>query len=215
MSEIYKTILWIVEDNEQYRNSIAELVNRTVHLTCREAFSSCEQMFTHLKKQEIPEILLMDIGLPGMDGIEGTRRVKELRPSIDVIILTSFDDDEKIFKAICAGATGYLVKSSTEEEIVESIQQVLDGGAPISPQIARRVLHLFSSMATPRRDYSLSEREREILKLMVNGHTKKQIADRLFLSYHTIDSHTRAIYAKLQVNTCSGAVGKALSEHII
>ncbi len=215
LNETHKASLWIVEDNEQYRNTIALLIDRTPHLHCEEAFGSCEQLFTVLKKRVVPEILLMDIGLPGMDGIEGARRVKELWPSIDIIMLTSFDEDEKIFKAICAGATGYLVKSSTEEEIVESIQQVLDGGAPINPQIARRVLHLFSTLAAPRKNYGLSDRELEILRLMVSGRTKKQIADQLFLSYHTIDSHARNIYAKLQVNTCSGAVGKALSEHIV
>lgn len=210
-----KVSLWIVEDNEQYRNTITMLVNRTEHLNCTQTFGSCEQLFSVLKKHPHPEILLMDIGLPGMDGIEGARRVKEFWPSVDIIMLTSFDEDEKIFKAICAGAAGYLVKSSTEEEIVNSIQQVLDGGSPINPQIARRVLQLFTTLATPRKNYGLSDRELEILKLMVSGHTKKQIADRLFLSYHTIDSHTRNIYAKLQVNSCSGAVGKALSEHII
>lgn len=215
MSEIHRARLWIVEDNEQYRNTISLLINRTPHLQCEQAFGSCEQLISVLKKNRMPEILLMDIGLPGIDGIEGARKVKELWPSIDIIMLTSFDEDEKIFKAICAGATGYLVKSSTEEEIVGSIQQVLDGGAPINPQIARRVLHLFTTLATPKKDYGLSDREREILKLMVGGRTKKQIADELFLSYHTIDSHARNIYSKLQVNTCSGAVGKALSEHII
>jgi DNA-binding NarL/FixJ family response regulator len=215
LSEIHKVRLWIVEDNEQYRNTIALLINHTPHLNCEETFGSCEQLLAMLKKRPVPEILIMDIGLPGIDGIEGAKIVKALWPSIDIIMLTSFDEDEKIFKAICAGATGYLVKSSTEDEIVESIQQVLDGGAPINPQIARRVLHLFSTMATPKKNYGLSDREREILRLMVGGRTKKQIADQLFLSYHTIDSHARNIYAKLQVNTCSGAVGKALSEHII
>ena len=215
MSKSPKARLWIVEDNEQYRSTISFLIDRTENLRCEETFGSCEQLLAAIKKRTVPDILLMDIGLPGIDGIEGTRRVKEHWPSIDIIMLTSFDEDEKIFKAICAGATGYLVKSSTEEEIVNSIHQVLDGGAPINPQIARRVLQLFSTLATPKKDYRLSDREMEILRLMVSGHTKKQIADQLCLSYHTIDSHTRNIYAKLQVNTCSGAVGKALSEHII
>jgi DNA-binding NarL/FixJ family response regulator len=213
--DLRKVSLWIVEDNEQYRDTIVMLVNRTESIECRQAFGSCEPLFGALKKHPLPEIVLMDIGLPGMDGIEGTRILKQRCPSTDIIMLTSFDEDEKIFKAICAGATGYLVKSSTEEEIIGSIQQILDGGSPINPQIARRILQLFTTLATPRKDYGLSERELEILRLMVSGHTKKQIADRLFLSYHTIDSHARNIYAKLQVNTCSGAVGKALSEHLI
>jgi DNA-binding NarL/FixJ family response regulator len=163
-----------------------------------------------------PEIILMDIGLPGMDGIRGTALVKERSPATDVVILTVHEDDDKVFQAICAGASGYLLKSATPSEVVSSISEVLRGGAPLSPQIARKVLDRFTKLAGPRGNSGdLTEREREIVKLMVEALTKKQIAERLFLSYHTVDTHIKNIYAKLHVHSRGGAVARALKENLL
>jgi DNA-binding NarL/FixJ family response regulator len=130
-------------------------------------------------------------------------------------MLTVHQSNDRIFEAICAGASGYLLKSATTDEILRGLEVALDGGAAIDSQIARRVLEMFSRMATPQADYGLSDREREILELLVGGRTKPQIAEQLSLSPHTIDGHVRNIYAKLHVNNRSGAVAKALKEHLL
>jgi DNA-binding NarL/FixJ family response regulator len=157
----------------------------------------------------------MDIGLPGMNGIEGVRRVKAISPETRVIMLTVFDENEMIFQAICAGASGYMLKSESTEKIITSLHEVLNGGAPMNAQIARKVIDMFARFAVPKGDYGLTAREREILQALVDGLSKKQIADKLFLSFHTIDMHMRGIYSKLQVHSRSGAVAKALKENLL
>jgi len=209
-----KTI-WLVEDNAQFRNSIGELINNASGLQCPGAFADCEKAVEALEEKDAPEVILMDIGLPGMDGIEGTRLVKKLSPATDVIMLTVYDDDEKVFQAICAGATGYLLKDSPPESIVSAIRDVLAGGAPINAHIARRMLEMFSRVAAPKGEYGLTTREKEVLSLLTEGMTKKQIADQLFLSYFTVDTHLRNIYAKLHVHSRSGAIAKVLKEQIL
>lgn len=151
-----------------------------------------------------------------MSGIEGIRHFKALAPASHIIVLTVFDDQEKVFDAICAGASGYLLKNADEDAIASSVEEVLQGGAPINPRVARLVLKMFASRAAPpRQDYGLSGREQEVLELMVQGLVKKEIADRLSLSYHTVDNHLRSIYTKLQVHTRGGAVAKAVSERLL
>lgn len=209
------TILWLVEDNEEFRTSVAELINRTEGLQCALMLSSCEQTLEMLESDAAPDVILMDIGLPGLNGIEGIRRVKAIAPSIDVIMLTVFDDEDKVFKAICAGASGYLLKGDPPDKIVESLKEILTGGAPVNARIARKMIAMFSEIAAPRGDYSLTEAEKRILGLLVEGETTKQIAHRLNVTYHTVDTHLRNIYLKLQVHSRSGAVGKALKERLL
>jgi DNA-binding NarL/FixJ family response regulator len=160
-------------------------------------------------------LLLLDIDLPGMSGIEGLPLLVAAAPSTKVVVWTVFDDHEKVFQALCAGAAGYLLKTATIEEISEAVREVLRGGAPINPRIARRVLDVLSQVAPPRKDYRLTPRECEILEVMVQGLTKKQIAERMGLSYHTVDSHVRSIYEKLHVTSCHAAVAKALKERLL
>jgi DNA-binding NarL/FixJ family response regulator len=206
--------VWLVEDNDLYRTTITAIINKTGRLSCEKAFVSCEDALKSLENEVPPDVMLMDIGLPGMSGIEGVKRIKAIIPSTHMVMLTAFEEDEKIFEAICAGASGYLLKSSPAERILEAVDEVLRGGAPMNAQIARRVLDMFSRMTIPKGDYGLTEREKEILRLMVDGLTKKQIADKIFLSYFTIDTHIKNIYTKLQVHTRSGAVAKALKERL-
>lgn len=208
-------IVWIVEDNDAFRDNIAELVRQTPGLRHERSFSSCEEVLAELDHSSIPDLILMDIGLPGMNGIEGVKRIKALSPEIRVIMLTVFDENETIFRAICAGASGYLLKSDSTEKIILSLQEVLSGGAPMNAQIARKVIDMFSRFAVPKGDYGLTNREREILQALVDGLAKKQIADKLFLSFHTIDMHMRGIYSKLQVHSRSSAVAKALRENLL
>jgi len=212
-----KSVVWLIEDHADSRRVLARVLNRAPTMQCPCAFASCEDALAALDTQPAPYVILLDVGLPGMSGIEGIRHLKARSPATHVIMLTVFDDQEKVFNAICAGASGYLLKTADEDAIANAVHEVLQGGSPINPRVARLVLNMFaSSRATPpEHDYGLSGREREVLELMVQGLVKKEIADRLALSYHTVDNHLRSIYAKLQVHTRGGAVAKALSEHLV
>jgi DNA-binding NarL/FixJ family response regulator len=211
-----KTVVWLIEDHADSRRVLARVLNQVSTMQCPCAFASCEDALAALRTNPSPEVILLDIGLPGMSGIEGIRRIKALAPGTHVIMLTVFDDQEKVFNAICAGASGYLLKTADEDAIAGAIQEVLEGGAPINPRVARLVLNMFASRsAPPAQKYSLSDREREVLELMVQGLIKKEVAERLHLSYHTVDNHFRSIYAKLLVHTRGGAVAKAVSEHLV
>jgi DNA-binding NarL/FixJ family response regulator len=213
--EINIISLWIVEDDDLYRTAIADLLNRTEGMRCEHALRSCEELLGLLKKEYAPEVVLMDIGLPGLSGIEGVRKLKEASPATDVLMLTIHEEDQKVFDAICAGANGYLLKNLAEEELLKSIRDVLAGGAPMNAQIARKVLSRFASMSTRSTGYGLTEREKEILSLMTEGLGKKAIAEKLFVSFFTIDTHLKNIYGKLHVHSGTGAVAKALREKLL
>ncbi len=209
-------MVWLIEDHADSRRILARLLNSSSNLLCPCAFGTCEEALKALVEKPPPDVILLDIGLPGMNGIQGIPRIKALAPSTHIIILTVFDDQEKVFNAICAGASGYLLKNTDEEAIANAVREVMDGGSPINPRVARLVLKMFASQVTPeRQQYGLSSREREVLELMVKGKIKKEIADHLHLSYHTVDNHLRSIYTKLQVHTRGGAVAKAISERIL
>ncbi len=207
--------IWLVEDNAAFRQTIAELINETAGMRCSGAFASCEEALSELRDKDAPEVVLMDIGLPGMSGIEGVKHLKKISPSTDVIVLTIYDEDEKVFRAICNGASGYLLKDAPPESIVAAIHDVLRGGAPINAHIARRVLDMFMRLSVPLAEYGLTAREKEILHELTEGLTKKQIAEKLFLSFFTIDTHLKNIYAKLHVHSRSGAVAKVLKERLL
>jgi DNA-binding NarL/FixJ family response regulator len=210
-----KIAVWLVEDHEDARRAVMRAINRAPDLSCPCAFASCEEALESLRHQTPPRVMLLDVRLPGMDGIEGISRIKALAPEVHVLMLTVYDDHEKVFRAICAGASGYLLKSDDQDAIIAAIKNVINGGAPMNPRVAKLVLNMFAKMAAPQKaEYGLSEREREILELMVNGLIKKEIADRLGLSYHTVDNHLRNIYHKLHVHTRTGAVAKAVREHL-
>lgn len=207
--------VWLVEDSRLFRETLSEIIDATDDLRCSHAFGSCEDAIHALQAGSLPDALLMDIGLPGMNGIDGARKIRVLAPALPVIMLTVHQDNDRIFEAICAGATGYLSKSIPGDEIVRAVRQVFSGGAAMDAQIARRVLEMFTRMTAPKADYGLSGREGEILYLLVDGLTKNEIADQLFLSPHTIDGHMRNIYAKLHVRNRTGAVAKALRENLL
>lgn len=209
------TTLWIVEDDDMYRSAIADLLNSAEGMRCEHALRSGEEMVELLRHEYAPEVVLMDIGLPGISGIEGVRRIKEISPATDVLMLTIHEEDDKVFEALCAGANGYLLKNLACDELLAAIRAVLAGGAPMNAQIARKVLHMFAHLAAPHDVYGLTPREKEILGLLTDGLTKRVIADRLFLSYFTIDTHLKNIYAKLHVHSGTGAVAKALREKLL
>jgi DNA-binding NarL/FixJ family response regulator len=210
-----KINIWLVEDNISYRKTLTGLINRSPGLYCPQAFATCEETILMLQTEPFPNVILLDIGLPGMSGIEGIEKFKEITPNTHVLILTVYDDNDKVFNAICAGASGYLLKDSSPEKIVSSIEEVLAGGAPMNMQIARKVLKMFSRFTPKKKDYGLTEREKEILQFLLTGLTKQQIAEKLFISFHTVNTHLKNIYNKLHVNTRSGAISKVFRENII
>jgi DNA-binding NarL/FixJ family response regulator len=208
------TNVWLIEDNDAFRSALARVIEDSEGMDCPHTFSSCEEALKALAVESRPEVILLDVGLPGMSGIEGIRLIKATAPATHVIMLTMFDDHDKVFKSICAGASGYLLKTAAPESITEAIQEVLTGGAPMNARVARSVLDMFAKFAAPQADYGLTCREKEVLELMVRGLIKKEIAEQLSLSYHTIDAHLRNIYQKLHVHTRTGAVAKALKERL-
>jgi hypothetical protein len=207
--------LWIVEDHTAFRRTLVRVLNAETGLQCTREFDSCEKLLVALAQDDAPHLILLDVGLPGMSGLNGIRLIKGRDPKILVVILTVFEDDDKVFKAICAGASGYLLKTSSVAEITQAVHDALAGGSPMTPRIARRVLEMFSKLAPRHSDYGLSDREKEILQLMTTGLIKKEIAYRLTLSVHTVDTYLRRIYEKLEVNTRTGAVAKALKEGLV
>lgn len=212
----HRAAVWVVEDSALYRETLSGLIDSSERFRCAQMFGDGQSVLAALQAgKELPRLVLMDLGLPGMSGIECTRAIRERMPTVPVVVLTVHQSNDRIFEAICAGASGYLLKSATSEEIMRGIAIALEGGAAIDGQIARRVLEMFSRLVSPKADYRLSEREREILELLVEGQTKHRIAERLSLSPHTIDGHVRNIYTKLHVNNRSGAVAKALKENLL
>jgi DNA-binding NarL/FixJ family response regulator len=207
--------VWLIEDNRAFRDTVARVLKHVADVECSRHFSNSEDALAALMEGHVPDVVLLDVELPGMNGIEAVLRIKSISPATRIIMLTVFDDHEKIFKAVCAGASGYLLKTSPLEKIVESIREAYSGGAPMTPRVARSVLEMFSSLRPPaQQGYGLTAREQKILELMTEGLIKKEIADQLSLSYHTVDTHLRNIYAKLHVGTRTAAVAKALKERL-
>lgn len=213
--------VWVVEDNSMLRSGLAELLDAQGDMRCALAVGSCEELALALDAGDRPDVVLMDIGLPGRSGLEGVAMVHSRAPAAKVVILTIHAEDDKVFQAICSGASGYLLKPSAPDRLVAAIRELERGAAPINAYIARRVLTMFARLA-PRSSesgnddgYGLSERERQILQYLVDGWTLRQIASELFLSYHTIDNHVRGVYRKLHVRSRSAAVVKALREDLV
>lgn len=214
IEEVGKCV-WIIEDNELYKRNLISLLHESSNLTCIKSFNRCEDAISELRDSWEPEILLVDIGLPGMSGLEGIQKLKKISPGSQIIMLTVYDDDDKVFAALCAGASGYLLKTSSADKIIEAINDVVNGGVVMNPPIAKKVIDIFIKNNTPVKNYDLTEREKQILEMMIKGLTKKKIADQLYLSFHTIDTHLRSIYNKLHVHSKSSAIVKSIREHIV
>ena len=206
-------IIWIVEDHAPLRESLREVV-REVAVADVIGYEYCEAALA-VDTAAGPDVLILDISLPGMSGLDGIRAFKERHPEVEIIMFTVHDEPERIFEAVCAGASGYLLKSESFERIAAAVDEVLRGGSPMTPEIARLMLRRFSQLGVTVPTTDLSDREREVLRAMVDGLAKKEIAERLDLSIHTVDTYTRRIYKKLHVNTLGGAVAKALREGLV
>ncbi|HLF65300.1 MAG TPA: response regulator transcription factor [Saprospiraceae bacterium] len=203
----------LFEDNNKLRQSLATLLGNHADFEVVGDFPDCMNAVEVVRELD-PDVVLMDIDMPGKSGIEGVSMVKQTKPTASVIIFTVFDDDDKLFKCLCAGANGYLLKKISPKKLVEAIQEVLDGGAPLSPQIAKKVLNTFHTNNSQFK-YALRPREIEVLQYLTKGYGSKQIAAEMFLSFETIRSHLKSIYEKLHVNCGKEAIVKALQERIV
>jgi len=198
----------IVDDDCELTARISAYLNKTSHYRCISSYASAEEALAHLAKDG-PDVVLMDINLGGMNGIECVRRLRPGLPNTPVVMLTVFEDTDKIFRAIAAGASGYLLKRMPPSKLLDAIAEVVGGGSPMSAPIARKVIQLLQSMPVPSDDtVNLSDRERQVLEAMAAGQLYKQIADDLCVSIHTVRSYIRRIYEKLHVRTRTEAVAK-------
>lgn len=212
-TKIIKTI--IIEDVRQLREGLATLINFTDGFTCTGSFRTMEEALARLKN-DLPDLVLCDIGLPGMSGIEGIKILKEIHPDLKILMITVYDDDERIFDALCAGACGYLLKRTPPAKLIESLREAVSGGAPMSPEVATRVISLFREVRPPEKvDYDLTPHETRLLKLIVDGHNYTTAAEELGVKYSTIKFHMQNVYEKLQVHSKSEAVAIALRNRLV
>lgn len=205
--------LLIFEDNNALRASLVSLLGNEEGYLLVGDFSQVTDIDKILKRSN-PDIVILDIDMPGKDGIWAIPRIKEFNPHIHVVMYTQFEDDEKLFKSICAGADGYILKKTSPFKLVEALKEVEEGGAPMSPLIAKKILHSFQSKKRSSKSYDLTTREVQVLNLLVKGFSIKYMASELDIAYETCRSHLKNIYAKLHVNCGKEAIAKILSEKI-
>jgi DNA-binding NarL/FixJ family response regulator len=205
----------IVEDLPDMREGLTLLIDETEGYRCTGSYESVEEALEGIGADP-PDVVLMDIGLPGMSGIEGVRVLKERNPSLQFVMLTIYEDDERIFQALCAGANGYLLKKTPPDQILERVAEAVGGGSPMSPEVARRVIEVFHRVRPPRRaEHDLTPQEVRLLKLFVDGHNYRSAASELNVSVNTVATHIKHIYSKLQVHSKSEAVARALRDGLI
>jgi len=207
--------LAIYEDNTALRESLGHLIMGVGSMELCGSYPDCSSVIENCTNNK-PEIILMDIDMPGISGIEATALVKSKFPEINIMMLTVYENRDKVFEALCAGATGYLLKKTSSVQIIEAISELHNGGSPMSGEIARKVLEFFTKPIVGKdNDYALSSRELDILRCLVNGDSYKMIADACFISIGTVRSHINSIYKKLAVNSKSEAVIKAMKERLV
>lgn len=212
-----KTITTVIfDDNKPRRELLEMLINATEGLQCIGAYNDCTDVI-EIISHNIPNIVLMDIDMPHVNGIDGVRLIKQSFPQVIILMQTVFEDDKKIFDAIMAGADGYILKKATPEKLIDSIFEAMEGGAPMSPSVAKQVLHLFHSQKPQQQDneFNLTKREQEILTLLVQGYSYRKISEKCFISYPTVNSHISHIYEKLHVKNGIEAVAKAIEKKIV
>jgi len=200
----------IVEDDNIIRQSYVSLINESEKYLCTADYDTCEEAIKNLTKND-PGIILMDLGLPGISGIEGIKRIKKVYPKVEIIAVTVHEEDEKVFNALCAGASGYLTKNIKSEKLIEAMDEVITGGAPMSTKIAKMVIRSFQKSD----DSPLTSRETEVLQHLSKGKSYTMIAGELFINKETVRSHIKNIYQKLNVNSKADAIEKATKERLI
>lgn len=206
----------IFEDNKMLRESLQQLVNNTEDMVCTGAFPDANHLVRNMQMAS-PDVVMMDIHMPGLSGIEAVQLIKEKFPQVYIMMQTVFEDNDKIFAAICAGASGYMLKKTAPQKMIESIRETSLGGAPMTPSVATKVLQMFRSQNNKGKNefFDLSLREKEILALLVKSKSYKAIASACFISIDTVSTHVRHIYEKLHVHSKSEAVAKAINQKLI
>jgi DNA-binding NarL/FixJ family response regulator len=207
--------IWIIEDERDFREMLREMLDGTEGMVCDQTFGSVEAALPAFTDGNHPNVVLVDLQLPGANGIEAIKHLKASFPEVHTVVLTISDDRTTVFNAICAGASGYLVKNDPIEKVVDGIRLVCQGGSPLSGTIASMVLSVFQGARDSGGECELTARETEILRMLSQGISKKEIVDELSIASHTVDFHLRNIYEKLQVHSQAGAVGKALRKGLI
>ena len=208
--------LLIYEDNPQFREGLTMLINGTTGFEVLASYRNCNHVIDEVSAFR-PDVILMDIDMPGINGVEALRLIREHNTDVKVLMLTVFEDNKNVFEALKAGANGYILKKTQPAKLLEYIQDAQTGGAPMTSSIAAQVLRMFSEIHTPSKeeDYNLSDREKNVLQLLVNGYSYKMIAAEMFIAIDTVRSHIKKIYEKLQVNSKSQAVAKAFKDRIV
>lgn len=210
------TIIWILEDHENFAKQIQRLINSEPDLECPHHFTNADEMYEKLQfTNQHPQLLLLDLGLPRKGGLEVLTDLKTLMPNTKVLILSSFDEREKVYRAICNGAAGYLLKTGDPDELINGIREILQGESALSSPIAKMILDGFSRYGPVEQVEPLTSREKDVLRYLVQGLIKKEIAEELQISQHTVDIHVRSVYRKLQVRSQTEAVSKALRQGIV
>ena len=216
IAQVKATTIWILEDHEVFAKQIRRLIGSEEGMECPHHFTSAADLYDKLKfSNERPDLLLLDLGLPRRDGLEVLNDIRTLMPEVKVLILTSFDDREKVYRAICNGASGYLLKTADPDEIISGIRDVIHGASALSSPIAKMILEGFARYGPVERIEPLTGREEDVLRYLVKGLIKKEIADQLAISQHTVDMHLRSVYRKLHVRSQTEAVSKALRQGIV
>jgi DNA-binding NarL/FixJ family response regulator len=208
------TSLVIYEDNARLRQSIELLLGEGSGFSVAGSFDNCDEVLKQVETL-LPGLVIMDIDMPGIGGIEGVKRIKSSFPDVKVIMYTVFDDDSRIFDCICAGADGYLLKNTSPVKFINSLHELMEGGIPMSPFVAQKVFQYFRKNSSTENKFNLTEREKSILELLVRGNSYKMIADKSSISVDTVKKHLQNIYHKLHVNCGTEAVAKALQHKIV
>lgn len=204
----------IFDDNEERLNSVAMLLDLSPDFQCAGTFKNCNNLVADIESSK-PDLVLMDIDMPGMNGIEATQLIRRYFDALPVIMQTIFEENDKIFDSLRAGANGYLLKKTSPEKFLESLREALQGGAPMTGSIATKVLHYFAAEQQTKKDYHLTEREKQILSMLVRGYSYKIIAAELAIAYNTVNNHIRNIYDKLYVSSATEAVSLAIKERLV
>jgi DNA-binding NarL/FixJ family response regulator len=207
----------IIEDQRKFREYLAALINGSPGFRCAGSFRSMEEALDRLAAgSDLPDVVLVDIGLPGMDGIEGIRILKGRHPNLIMLMHTVYDGDERIFDALCAGANGYLLKKTSPARLLESLREAINGGAPMTPEVAHQVIRLFREIRPPERlDEQLTPHEIRLLEMLAEGHNYETAGAELGVTTHTVSFHLQRIYEKLHVHSKTEAVAKALRNRLI